>query len=677
MTNQFSPERERERERAYYPNQMTSPTLERNSRKDEAAHYPTNARPQIQGGDGYDPNIAHGHGHSSNSHHHHRHHHHHHHHPQQPEVHHHHPMDSNLVEGHRSLQSQPQPFEPAPISTSPSFHPNPTSPPPPPAAIPKSPLYSEVKLSHDFNSGPQVNNLPVWEYLEKWKRIDRTLANAGGRPRTGTGGSVADSSIGNIVHSVMKKDQENEEKEVEIGGHVELEKKDENGTKSLKSELMESRRKRLEGGDGDSDMVDSNEQGKNASTSRSKNFSINSSDSTQIQAQKPGQENTNSNDKDSDSDGPSKKKLKSNDTSLPSVNRHLGSCRYDPLIQPLLPGQLLASNVGATIEVRIAGETLGPGVGVERMRMALLGRDEGQDEVTEEKVTEAKTKEGEEFLEEEFKKKLELELEAREKLKEEKERDWFRSKGRWRLGWRGREYIKSISPTSKSEMETSAMAASSAKLKLSESTSSNSSPPSVGSQSVPSPFESALNFWSLRPLVRRKLWGTDVYTDDSDVLAMCVHAGWLEPPSLLTRDGKEVPNWVPPGKPARKWLEWDGKEKEMEKQGADGKKEVNGNGNAPQGVSTKDVDSTSGQALPSSTSTSSTIKSDFERERPCDLSVMLRIAPALISYKGSQRAGINSRSWGNGHDGVSLYIESVELKEVSQNDSGIPGSMKM
>jgi phenolic acid decarboxylase len=26
---------------------------------------------------------------------------------------------------------------------------------------------------------------------------------------------------------------------------------------------------------------------------------------------------------------------------------------------------------------------------------------------------------------------------------------------------------------------------------------------------------------------RRALWGTDVYTDDSDVIAACIHAGWI------------------------------------------------------------------------------------------------------------------------------------------------------
>ena len=46
-------------------------------------------------------------------------------------------------------------------------------------------------------------------------------------------------------------------------------------------------------------------------------------------------------------------------------------------------------------------------------------------------------------------------------------------------------------------------------------------------------------FWAQPSLEHRKLWGTDVYTDDSDVLAMCVHAGWIEAPHI-----PGVPEWL-------------------------------------------------------------------------------------------------------------------------------------
>lgn len=42
-------------------------------------------------------------------------------------------------------------------------------------------------------------------------------------------------------------------------------------------------------------------------------------------------------------------------------------------------------------------------------------------------------------------------------------------------------------------------------------------------------------FWSQPSLSQRKLWGSEVYTDDSDVLAMCLHSGWIEGPSKLSQ----------------------------------------------------------------------------------------------------------------------------------------------
>ncbi|KAJ9103927.1 hypothetical protein QFC21_002390 [Naganishia friedmannii] len=93
----------------------------------------------------------------------------------------------------------------------------------------------------------------------------------------------------------------------------------------------------------------------------------------------------------------------------------------------------------------------------------------------------------------------------------------------------------------------------------------------------------------------RKLWGTDVYTDDSDLLAVLVHAAWLRP--ILPRTNSQT--------------------------GADEARN--------RGRGTQD-----------------------------DLRVRLRIAPKLIRYVATERAGILSRGWGNSHDGVSIVVESIE-----------------
>lgn len=108
----------------------------------------------------------------------------------------------------------------------------------------------------------------------------------------------------------------------------------------------------------------------------------------------------------------------------------------------------------------------------------------------------------------------------------------------------------------------------------------------------------------------RQLWGTDVYTDDSDLLAVLVHAAWLRP--------------ILPSKPRH----------------VDPLKEE-----------TRQV--------------------KRARNSNDDLRVRLRIAPKLIRYVATERAGILSRGWGNSHDGVSIVVESIERIKVSNNENHI------
>ena len=115
--------------------------------------------------------------------------------------------------------------------------------------------------------------------------------------------------------------------------------------------------------------------------------------------------------------------------------------------------------------------------------------------------------------------------------------------------------------------------------------------PAADAKSVPSAAKSAAwTFWDLRPLRRRCLWGTEVYTDDSDVLAMCLHTGWLR----------------------------------------------------------------IGDAAAASTAIA----------KATALEVTVIVAPRLVRYQGSTRGGVRSRSWGNGHDGVSLMIDNVKVVDV-------------
>jgi hypothetical protein len=91
----------------------------------------------------------------------------------------------------------------------------------------------------------------------------------------------------------------------------------------------------------------------------------------------------------------------------------------------------------------------------------------------------------------------------------------------------------------------------------------------------------------------RRAWGTDVYTDDSDLGLVLVHAGWL------------------------RW------------------------GGSPD-------------------------KSDNDQ-----IDVTVRIVPTLVRYTSTERNGIRTRGWGNGHDGMSIVVEGVERIKVSRVVSSV------
>jgi len=121
------------------------------------------------------------------------------------------------------------------------------------------------------------------------------------------------------------------------------------------------------------------------------------------------------------------------------------------------------------------------------------------------------------------------------------------------------------------------------------------------------------SIWDLRPIKKRKVWGTDVYTDDSDILAMCLHSGMLR-------------------------LGPDTAEESLE--------------NAVKSVYGSELSVTPKEDAPV------TLRKDSNNSL---LLVTVRVAPKLIQYRGCCRSGLVSRNWGNGHDGVSLMIESLSV----------------
>ena len=128
---------------------------------------------------------------------------------------------------------------------------------------------------------------------------------------------------------------------------------------------------------------------------------------------------------------------------------------------------------------------------------------------------------------------------------------------------------------------------------------------------------------------RRALWGTDIYTDDSDVLAVAMHSGWVRSefgedidPSML-----EVKN-------------------------------------------SSQADSKTGKTAPSPKAIFTSPPDEPMIPPPGkDLHVTLLVLPTLEKYASHVAHGIKSRAWGNTHDGVSFRIEQMEWVDTKESNS--------
>nr|POE96469.1 transcriptional regulatory protein rxt3 [Quercus suber] len=123
----------------------------------------------------------------------------------------------------------------------------------------------------------------------------------------------------------------------------------------------------------------------------------------------------------------------------------------------------------------------------------------------------------------------------------------------------------------------------------------------------------------------RQLWGTDVYTDDSDVLAAAVHSGWIR--GDFGELDQDLQDLFPPNEAA------------------------------------------SSSDAPASLTLLSQ-RPEIPRRVPADhdVHITLLILPPLQSYVGTMQNHIRSREWGKqdqGHDGMSFMIHQIEFVDES------------
>lgn len=146
------------------------------------------------------------------------------------------------------------------------------------------------------------------------------------------------------------------------------------------------------------------------------------------------------------------------------------------------------------------------------------------------------------------------------------------------------------------------------------------------------------HLYDLPSFKTRQVWGTDVYTDDSDLLGILVHSGWVR---LARRERKLRAGEKGAGEEAIR------RAREAIKEPRKQRKTI-------------------------STVVNEVAQHDEEGEGgrvPKNLVVTLGIVPALVRYQGMERGGIRSRNWGNGHDGVSLRVENIQPLSVSSRAS--------
>ena len=135
---------------------------------------------------------------------------------------------------------------------------------------------------------------------------------------------------------------------------------------------------------------------------------------------------------------------------------------------------------------------------------------------------------------------------------------------------------------------------------------------------------------------QRKVWGTDVYTDDSDPIAAAIHNGWIRGAWGEDVDVSLLED-----------LELNGTGQKFPAQRSNGGNDEDGSGIEPAGDKKRVLDSPppSGPVIP---------------PPDHDAHITLLILPALEKYAPSTWHGIRSRAWGDNHDGMSFKVQQVE-----------------
>ncbi|KAJ3414090.1 hypothetical protein HDV05_007124 [Chytridiales sp. JEL 0842] len=179
----------------------------------------------------------------------------------------------------------------------------------------------------------------------------------------------------------------------------------------------------------------------------------------------------------------------------------------------------------------------------------------------------------------------------------------------------------------------------------------------------------------------RAVWGTDVYTDDSDVVAMIIHSGFYRPVDSPAKKvvqeesgGVEESSELPPIVVVKQEDLVDGESSSAKNASADTQKPVDPT-EASQTTPTPPPpqDPSLFPSPPPTPYEPPLDPSTLPHPRPLhDLLVTLRVLPHLTKYTPTSRHGLSSRGWGARHDGESLRVERVvEVERKVRGFSGV------
>ncbi|KAI9004588.1 histone deacetylation protein Rxt3-domain-containing protein [Gaertneriomyces semiglobifer] len=166
------------------------------------------------------------------------------------------------------------------------------------------------------------------------------------------------------------------------------------------------------------------------------------------------------------------------------------------------------------------------------------------------------------------------------------------------------------------------------------------------------------------------VWGTDVYTDDSDVVAVVTHAGWYkcgdDPHARLQRQATPSVKTEPPSTNESVVPSVESRATPAATDGI-----------VDNDAARKEKDRVSSASFPTPPTPAIYRPLAASAALPDhDLIVTLRVLPRLVKYTGSLRNGIHSRGWGGGHDGESIRVEKVEMVERGVEKKGRGNGVK-